>query len=312
MNELSKKIEVMREMAFESLDIGADIILTEFYNFLDENEMAIKECYKVDNNVESSKVDLTIKRMLDTIESVKSCESIDTKIFTLINERKFVQYRQNKGVLGVIYDGNIYITVDLIAKSIKSGNALILNIGLNNNIGTNNLIVKGIKEILYRNNKPSQLIEINFSENDSLSKESLDSLIVVGNRECQNKHRISNNDTINSGYGYCEIYIDDLNNVNIIKEIIKNSEYKLDIYIKNSLQTDIQGLRVDGLMNALNYINKYGAGFATSIFSDNPTSQKIFLKRSKSKYVFVNADPNIAEDSNINIQNFYNNKIGMV
>ena len=312
MSELSQKIKAMREMAFENMDLTSDKILTEFYMFIERNEDIIKDCYNVDNEIKDKKTDLTIKRMLDTITYVKNYEAVDTKIYSLLNERKIIKYVQNKGVIGVVYNGDLYITIELIAKAIKTGNALILNIGLNNNIGTNNLIVNAVKDILKNNNKPSNLIDINFSENDNIVNEDLDSLIVIGDRETQEKYISCNNDIIKSGYGYCEIYIDDLNNENIIKEIIKNSEFKIDIYINSILQTDIQGHKVNGLLDAIDYINKKGSGFASTIFSDNNNCQKVFLKRCKSKHVFINADPNIAEESNINIENFCYNKVGMV
>ena len=312
MSELSQKIKVMREMAFESMNLSSEKVLTDLYKFIEQNEDIIKECFDLDNQSKSTNIFLTSKRMLDTIEQVKMYETEDTKIFTLLNERKFIKYKQNKGVIGVIYDGDLYITVELIAKAIKTGNALLLNIGLNNNIGSNNLIVKAIKEILKNNNKPSELIEINFSENDSLANEDLDSLIIIGNRTTQEKYNNFNNDIIKSGYGYAEIYIDDLNNESIIKDIIKNSKFNLEIYINNNLQTDIQGHKVNGIQEAIEYINKHGSGFASTFFSDNSEYQKVFMKRCKSKYIFINADPNIAEDPHINIDNFYFNKVGMV
>lgn len=312
MSELSQKIKAMREMAFENMDLMSDKILTDFYMFIERNEDIIKDCYNVDNEIKDKKTDLTIKRMLDTITYVKNYEAVDTKIYSLLNERKIIKYVQNKGVIGAMYNGDLYITIELIAKAIKTGNALILNIGLNNNIGTNNLIVNAIKDILKNNNKLFNLIDINFSENDSIVNEDLDSLIVIGDRETQEKYVSCNNDIIKSGYGYCEIYIDDLNNENIIKEIIKNSEFKIDIYINRILQTDIQGHKVNGLLDAIDYINKKGSGFASTIFSDNNNCQKVFLTRCKSKHVFINADPNIAEESNINIENFCYNKVGMV
>ena len=169
-----------------------------------------------------------------------------------------------------------------------------------------------IKEILKNNEKPTGLIEINFSEDESIAKEEFDSLILIGNRETQEKYCNYNYDIIKSGYGYCEIYIDDLNNESVIKEIIKNSEFKLKIYVNSNLQTDIYGYKVDSCEEAIKSINKQGARFASVIFSDNPNCQKIFLKRCKAQHIFVNADPNIAEDANICLENLYYNKIGMV
>lgn len=312
MEQLAKKIEIMREMTFESANLGCETILTEFYNCIEQNEEIVKNCYKVDNELHENGCNLEIKRMLDTIKFVKEYEVSDTKIYTLLNERRFIKYKQSKGVLGVLYNGDVYITVELIAKAIKTGNALILNVGLHNNIGTNNLIVSTIKKILERNNKPDSLIEINFSENYELAKEDLDGLIIIGNKEIQDKYGNCNEDSIKSGYGYCEIYIDDLNNEAFIKDIIKNSEFELKIFINSDLQTDIKGCPVEGCENAIEQINKQGAKFASVIFSDNTNCQKIFLKRCKAKHVFVNADPNIAENSNIQIEDLYYDKIGMI
>ena len=145
-----------------------------------------------------------------------------------------------------------------------------------------------------------------------MANEELDSIIIIGNKEIQEKYSHCCEDCIKSGYGYCEIYIDDLKNEQFIKEIIKESKYVLKIYINNNLKTDIKGCYVDGCENAIKQINKQGSRFASVIFSDNINCQKIFLKRCKAKYVFVNADPNIAESSNIQIEDLYYDKIGMV
>lgn len=312
MNEISQKIQVMREEALNSFDLSSDNLLSELYNFIEQNEDIIKKCLNVDNELTGKKSFFSIKRILDSIDYIRKYEIADTKIYTTLNERKILKYKQNKGVIGVIYNGNLYITVELIAYAIKTGNGLILNNGFQNNIGTNNLIVNAVKDILKNNGNPTNLIEINFSENDSLVGEDLDSLIIVGNRETQDKYFDSNYDIIRSGYGYAEIYIDDLNNEDIVKEIINNSEFELEIYINDNLQTDIQGYRVNGVLDAIDYINKHGSRYASSIFSDNHDNQNVFLKKCKSSYIFINADPNIAENSNINIENFYYNKVGMI
>lgn len=312
MEEFLTKVKVMREMAFESTDLGAEKVLKEFYIFIEQNEDIIKECYKLDNELKKKESFLAIKRMLDTVDEINKYEMPETRTYTLLNERKFIMYKQSKGVIGVVYDGDVYITVELIAKAIKTGNALILNVGINNNIGTNNLLVTAIKEILEKNDKPKGLIDIIFSENNELEYGELDSLVLVGNKKIQEKYSKYNDDIIKSGYGYCEIYIDDLNNEQFIKEVIKKSEFKLKIYINKDLQTDIDGEKVNGCENAIECINKDGARFTSVIFSDNANCQKIFLKRCKSGHVFINADPNIAEDSNISIEDFYYNKIGMV
>ena len=287
MNEISQKIQVMRETALNNMNIATDKVLTEFYNFIEQNEDIIKECLNVDKELTGKDSFFSIKRMLDTIEHIKKYEISDTKIFTTLNGRKILKYVQNKGVIGVIYNGDLYITVELIANAIKTGNALILNNGCNNNIGTNNLIVNAVKDILKNNEMPTHLIEINFSENDSLANEELDALVIVGNREMQDKYINFNYDIVKSGYGYGEIYIDDLNNIDFIKEVINNSEFKLDIYINSILQTNIQGYRVNGILDAIQSINKHGSRFVSSIFSDNNENQNIFLKRCKSPYVFI-------------------------
>ena len=312
MNKLSEKIKVMREMAFASSDQNIQAVLKDIYDMIDQNEDVLKRCYEVDKEGTDKKESLIIKRMLETVQGVIDYKFPDIQVHEMIDERRVLELKQNMGVIGVLYNGDVYATLELIVKALKTGNAIILNVGINNNIGTNNLIVKTIKEILEKNNKPEGLVEINFSENEELANEELDQVIVIGDREKQLRVNALNINTIKSGYGYGEIYIDDLENESFINKILTEVDYNIKVYIKEGLETNIQGKRVAGGVEAIAHINSEGARYAATIFSNDVQMQKIFMKRVKNKYTFVNASPTIARELDIYIEDLYYRKIGMV
>ena len=106
MEQISKKIRVMREMAFQSANLGAKTILNDFFHYIEQNQVIISECYDIDNEISLKNDSLDIKRMLDIIDFVNKYEISDTKIYTLLNERQIIKYKQSKGVLGAIYNGD--------------------------------------------------------------------------------------------------------------------------------------------------------------------------------------------------------------
>ena len=296
MNKLSEKIKVMRETAFASSDENTQTVLKDIYDMIDQNEDILKKCYEIDIEGTDKKESLIIKRMLETVQGVIDYKFPDIQVHETIDERRVLEFKQNMGVIGVLYNGDVYATIELIVKALKTGNSIILNIGINDNIGTNNLIVKTIKEILEKNNKPEGLVEINFSETEELANEELDQVIVIGDREKQLRVNALNINTIKSGYGHGEIYIEDLENESFINKILTEVDYNIKVYIKEGLETKIKGTRVSGCEDAIVHINSEGAGYAAAIFTSDVEMQKIFMKRVKDKYTFVNASPTIARE----------------
>lgn len=311
MSEVSEKIKVMREMAFASME-NTNAALNDIYEMLDKNEDALKACYEIDKEDMAKKEPLIIKRMLDSVKLAIDYKFEDTQIHEMIDERRILEFKQNLGVIGVFYNGDVYTTIELITKALKTNNAIMLNIGINDYIGTNNLLVKSIKEILENNNKPSGLVEINFSENDELANEDFDQVIVIGNKARQVKINAFNLNTIKSGYGHNEIYIDDLENESFINEILSKVDNELRIYVKEGLNTSIKGIPVAGFEDAIKHINTEGAGYASAIFTNNSENQRAFMKRVRSKYAFINASPTIARELDIDIEDLYYKKLGMV
>jgi len=308
---LSEKIKVMREIACADVE-NSLAILKDIYNMVDENESVLKECYDIDREETNKKEPINFKRILDIIQEVIDYKFPDIQIHEMIDERRIVEFKQNTGVIGVIYNGDIYATIELIVKALKTNNAIILNIGLNDNIGTNNIIVKCVKEILQKNGKSQELVEINFSENEEIANEDLDQLIIIGDREKQVRLSSLNFNTIKSGYGYAEIYLDELEYQDFVSDILTKTDYEIKIYIKDTLDAKISGIRVKDCQDAINHINHGGSGYAAAIFSKDSEVQRMFMKRIKNKYIFVNASPTIARELDVKIEDMYNIKIGMV
>lgn len=311
MEKLSDKISVMREMAFSSNENVQDT-LNYIYELFDENEEILKKCFEEDCQITECKEKLIINRMLSEIQEVKEYKFKDTKVYDNIEERKIIEIRQNYGVIGVFYDGNIYVTIDLICKALKTCNAMILNIGGKNNIVTNNFIVKLVKEALKRNHKPEMLVEINFTDDITEAiDEEFDKIILIETNNQFNSHA-NRRDILISGYGHYEIYVSDLTNEDFIKEILSKEESDIKLFIKEGLDTNLSGILVKDIAEAIDKINKEGARYSSAIFTQDSDEARCFVKRVLSKYAFVNASPTISRNLDISIEDLYYKKVGMV
>jgi len=187
------------------------------------------------------------------------------------------------GVLGAIYDGDPFATFDLIIKSIKTHNALIL-FGYKVNLAMNRFLVEIVSKVLEANGYPKNLIQFTTDINDV---KNVDKLIVIGNREEQDNYE---GDIIKSGYYNYEIYVDK----NVDNELIKRiAEMNLPVTIYSKDDLEVQHIKVMDIEDAIRRINKTGSLYAVSIFTDDVKLGEKFLKEINAKTVFVNSSPTI-------------------
>lgn len=313
MGDLANKISLMKMVAQNEDGSGMNKVLQDIYNMIDLNENLIKETYDLDREYSGRKESLKIKFSLDAIKDVIDYKFSETSIFESIDSKKVLEVRRNLGVIGVFYDGDILVTLDIICKALKTNNAVIFNIDINKNIGTNSLIIKLIKDILKLNNKPTNLVEINLCDDDSLIMEELDLAIVVGSKERRETiKKVSKCRVLESGYGYGEIYIEDDMNKEFIMEILEKEDTKLTLYLKSNIEIGIEGIRVQDVEEAIGYINKSGAEYSSSIFTNDEIAAKNFIRKIKGKYGLVNASPTLPRELDIDIEDLFYNKICIV
>lgn len=313
MSELSDKIYLMKMIALNEDGSGMNKVLKDIYDMVDSNEDIIREAYELDKEYSGRKESLKIKFILDAMQEIIDYKFEDNNIFESIDSKRVLEVRQNFGVIGVFYDGNVLVTLDIILKALKTNNAVIFNLDIKKNIGVNNLIINMVRDILKLNNKPINLIDICMSDDDSLIMEDLDLAIAIGSKERRDKiKKLSKCRVIESGYGYGEIYAEDDSNKVFIKKILDNEDPKVSLYLKNGVDIGIEGIRVENVDEAIACINRRGAQYASAIFTNSPETGKTFLRKVSCKYGLVNASPTLPRDLDIAITDLCYNKICVV
>ena len=313
MSELSDLISIMKMIAKNEDGAGIKNVLKDIYNMVDSNEDVIKQAYELDRQHTGRKENIKIKLILDAIEQTINYEFKEDNIFQDIDSKKVLEVKQNIGVIGVFYDGDILITLDLICKALKTNNAIIFNVDITKNIGTNKIIIDAVKQILRNNNKPDNLVNINLSDNDNLLLEDIDLAIVVGSKEkIRGFKQISNCKILESGYGYNEIYVEDDTNKEFILKILEKEDIKVTLYIKEGLELGIKGTPVKDVYEAIEIINKNGAGYATAIFTNDENNAKEYIKKVNCKYAFSNASSTLARELDISIEDLFYKKVCIV
>ena len=135
-----------------------------------------------------------------------------------------------------------------------------------------------------------------YNHNNILTK-----IIVIGNKNLQNKVMAKSNiEVITSGYGFFDIYIEDLIDIKIIQKILNQKGLEFNIYLSSEIPLDkikkmniTDYTEIDNVEECIRDININSAGYSSSIFTKNSDNANKFLKLIKSKYVFVNASPTL-------------------
>lgn len=214
----------------------------------------------------------------------------------------------NIGTVCTIFDGNIYILLELLLRNILSNNSNIL-VYNNYMYGTNTYIIEVMKEILSKNNLDPNMINQYITDDykEVLSNTtSIDLVVAIGSKELQSKVlEQSKIKTIASGYSNFEIYIDSLEHINLLEKIMSTNKNVI-LYAKEELgimnNDVIQVLDED---EAISVINNTGSRYSTSIFTTSPDIASKFLKEIKSKQVLVNTSPTIEQLLDINQEDLY-------
>lgn len=207
------------------------------------------------------------------------------------------------GVLAALFNGDSYLLLDLIIKSIMTHNSIIL---VNNGylFGTNEFIVQTIQNILVQFNYDKWLVQ-QYIANDLealfTNYKSIDLILLVGNNDFQNKLLIkSKTKTIISGYNCFDLYLETVEDKALIEQIIKQP-LTINVYINNSLNIDYEGaIYVNDLEEAISQINYNSAGYSCSIFSKDEAHIAKFLREVKAKNVFANISPTVERKMDFN------------
>lgn len=275
-------------------------VIDDFYKIIKSNIEDINKIYKIEKENNNS---------FESIEEVLEKTNINNKNKYEIGQRKredgflVAKYKESIGVIGVVYNGDPYITISLALNAILSKNAIIFCTN-NKMYALTNLLTLYLQQALEQNGYNKELVQvinsIDYSEiynhNNIIRK-----IIVIGDKNLQDKViSEAKVDVITSGYGNYDLYIEDILDINLIKKILDIKNANFNVYLHKNIAKEITEkfdiedyTEIENVEECIRDININSAGYGSSIFTTNGENANKFLKMVKSKNVFVNASPNL-------------------
>jgi len=258
-------------------------ILEEVKKNITNNLDIISEAYKLDNNnSELSKEKLLLQLEVNKLEEADTFKNEYGKVTNLC-----VPY----GVLGTVFDCNVYIALRLMTLSLATKNALIID--TTNNVGTIFMLVNEFNNVLKKFGLTNQIEIYHHNEGTNLEDvEELDGIIYIGKRANSERLKMSfDKPIIYSGCGNYELYIDN----KLDDELVQKANVMGDIKIYSKKGIGI-GQEVSGLEEAIARINESGNEYGVGIITESRENAKIFVNEIKARNVFVNALPTIIDN----------------
>lgn len=257
-------------------------LLEEIREYLNGNIDLLDKTYEIDCGKK-----LYLTKLLKQLEI-----DYEVKSEPFINELgKGANMEVPYGVLGVISDSDVYKILRVIVLGIITSNALIINI--TKNVGTNFLIIKAVSEILTKYNVDNFIQIYNNKAGNVLEEnEIIDGIIYIGKKVDADRLKVaSTKPVIYSGCGNYEIYIEDVLDENVLKEIVSNVNIR--VYSKVGIGL---GQEVSGLEEAIVKIQEYGSLYSAGIITESLENSQEFISKVKARNVFVNASPFLIDD----------------
>lgn len=238
-----------------------------------DKEKEISELYKIDAKYSATKISTKkIQNIIDNFEN----EKID-----LSKEQKIL----------IHYNGNPYITINLIILSILTKTTIILDID-DYFIGINTLMVKIINDIL----KSFQTDELIYLYDAKKQYENIDKIICIDNINKYNLY-LKNKNNIAKFYDYN--YMNFYSNSNDFEEL----EELIFIYAEKN-QIPIESFSELDEETAINMIDK-APGKTVILFTNNENTKKDFQKNILNKRIFINDNPFKEQTEIISKEIFY-------
>lgn len=284
---------------------GVKPIIEHFKTILYDNFALLEQANQIDLKNDNGFVieQKTINRIFANNLAEESIVEINNN--TKLTEDNLAYYKgyYPVGVVAALFNGDCYLLLDLIIKSIMTHNALII---VNNGylLGTNEFIIQTIQNILMQFNDDKFLVQ-GYVANDFevvfANFKSIDLILLIGNSDFQNQLLAkSKTKTIVSGYNCFDIYLEELSDQALIEQILKQP-LAINVYVNNSLNIDFEGaIYVNDLDEAINQINYNTAGYSCSIFTKDKAHIAQFLKEVKAKNVFANISPTVERKMDFN------------
>lgn len=287
---LKEIINIFKEKIISNQKEIEQIIMIE--NNYNDNQLNFEEILKIIDN------QIFIDKPLKTIEEVKTIDG-------------FIKgkYYDSLGVLGVIYNGDIYVTIKMMLMAINTKNAMIFC--TNNKLyAINKMLVLIMQQILKEININENLIQVINSVDyvDMYGHDSMfDQFIVIGNKNMQvSVWKKCGIPILNSGYNCFDFYIEDVLDYELIKKILEIKNIDLNLYINKKISAELTEklniedyTEIENVEECIRDIKLNSAKYSSSIMTKDKENASKFLKMVKSKNVFINASPTVERSLDI-------------
>lgn len=304
------------QLAFENINnnkITISNIISEISKNILINKDIILKANKKDI-LEKNGFEIDFNVIAEILKKIKNKKSLYKN--KVINDFKnsITEY-DNLGVLETFFDGNTYVFLEIALKTLISHNSMIFISQTKFMNYTNLVIYNIIIDILISQNLNQNIIQLvneynilKYCENNLIIKKAF----VIGNTDLHNTlKRVSNLNTVYYPFSDCDIYIENLKNIDKIKEFIdKNSDILFKIYINKSLDIEIEdAIVVQDLYDVIEKIRFDSCGYCMILCSDIKKSKVEISEICKSKYILINKFMNFDKDIvDIDINEFYYRK----
>ena len=280
----------------------SDNVLANEKVILEENrkDIEIKKGFELDFKF--------IKLLLNNLLNNKT---LYKKKFLDKAKKEIIEY-DNLGVLETFFDGNTYIFLEMIIKTLISNNAMIFISQKNYMKYTNSIIYEIIIKTLKNRKINEDIIQLvydidilKYCENNLILKKAF----VVGNVDLHNTiKRVSKIDTKYIPYNDCDIYIENIENTTELENFInKNDNVLFKIYIKDSLNINTfdDAKYVKDFTEVIEKIRFDSCNYCLMLFSNNKQTKVQISEKCKEKYIVINKLMNFNISVGIDINEFY-------
>ena len=305
-------------MSFNTFDetVNSKIILEQWFDLIYKCKEELTDLSQIDEKntngytINFETVDAIKEDVLKLDDQYKKVLSMqkDTKNNFIIGKEQ-----DSIGVICLVSDGNPYVMMEFISKSILTHNAIIIAQNTEYMKATNNLLVKLLQKELSElkiDEKVVQLIYVGEFDELLSSTTSIKKVFVSGNKELSNAIITTSKIPVRRlGYGYYDIYVEDKSNIDLVKSLLKN-QASFDIYLNDDIELDFfeDAISVKDVDEAIFQINNLGTNYSSGIFTNDSENGVRFLKEIKSDFVSVNASPFVEKYDLINIKELIKEK----